>query len=237
MESGTDWVSCPTPKGNIFPSMLMMMMMNLEIRNYIHRSLLILVLIHGEVTSAAPAMTTEVLNLIQDRLSMSWLDAVRRLDKLGTGGLLQLQLESRFLRHSLRGHRTQVSENHYRLVEEVLQDIGTAVSMNPEDKERWLKAKFDVCVKDSFAQLLCFTGDDNKMMAAAAAATAGDSKSSITKKSFATTATVGKSPSILATSSPSLKSSAASSSVTPISVGSSVAITNGAAKPIINGVI
>lgn len=143
LESGMDWLGAPLPKA---------------VRNYVHRSLLILVLIHSEVTLAAPAMTKQVLDLIQDRLSMSWLDAIRRLDKLGPGGYFQLLLESRFLKHSLRGHCTILSDNHYELVESVLRDM--PVGSLPNNTEAWIKTRFDACVAVSFAQLLCFAGEN-----------------------------------------------------------------------------
>ncbi|KAI9595165.1 exocyst complex component Sec5-domain-containing protein [Syncephalis fuscata] len=92
-----------------------------EIRPFIRRVLLAIVLMHAEVHALAPVLERRTLTTVQDQLALEWLADHRELDHVGLSGFVQSMLETYFIQKTLGLYCSEVAENQYRLVQTTLE--------------------------------------------------------------------------------------------------------------------
>ncbi|RKP26972.1 exocyst complex component Sec5-domain-containing protein, partial [Syncephalis pseudoplumigaleata] len=103
---GYDWVS-PQPMDDIRP--------------FVRRILLSIVLMHAEVHALAPVLERRTLTAVQDQLALAWLTSHRELDRVGLSGFVQSMLETYFIQKTLSTYCSELAENQYRMVQTALE--------------------------------------------------------------------------------------------------------------------
>lgn len=87
---------------------------------YIYEALLSLVLVHSQVSTTAPALTSEVLSFLLEQFSLQLLDAFRRRPRYSLEALMQATLDVEFVAQTL-GYYT--SERASELQSQIYQEL------------------------------------------------------------------------------------------------------------------
>jgi exocyst complex component 2 len=77
-----------------------------EAKSYVYEALLTLVLIHAQVSTTAPSLTSQVLSFLLEQLSKELLDALRLRSKYTLEALMQATLDVEFVAQTLSQYTT-----------------------------------------------------------------------------------------------------------------------------------
>lgn len=77
-----------------------------EARPYVYETLLCLVLVHTQVSTTAPSLTSQVLSYLLEQTSRELLEAFRSRDRYTLGGLMQATLDVEFVAQTLSQYTT-----------------------------------------------------------------------------------------------------------------------------------
>ncbi|KAB8337057.1 hypothetical protein FH972_021361 [Carpinus fangiana] len=78
-----------------------------DARAYVYDDLLILVLVHTEVSQTAPSLTGQILSFLLEQLSQAQIDAFQQRSNYTLGALMQATLDVEFLAQTLDNYTTQ----------------------------------------------------------------------------------------------------------------------------------
>lgn len=78
-----------------------------DARTYVYDVLLMLVIIHTEVSKTAPSLTGQVLSFLLEQLSQAQLEAFKQRSNYSLGALMQATLDVEFLAQTLDSYTTQ----------------------------------------------------------------------------------------------------------------------------------
>ena len=91
-----------------------------EARPYVYETLLCLVLVHSQVSTTAPSLTSQVLSYLLEQTSRELLEAFRSRERYTLGGLMQATLDVEFVAQTLSQYTTDKASQ---LQSEIYQEL------------------------------------------------------------------------------------------------------------------
>ncbi|KAG6861289.1 hypothetical protein C0995_001843 [Termitomyces sp. Mi166 len=133
LDSTMDWYETPQPTGqpvihSIYPFFLDAV---LEIRPYMYETLMYLVVIHAQVTSAAEPLLDRTLSTVVIALAEEALHCFRQVKRFGMGGMLRATLEIEFMHQTLGRY---VTPSAAKTLSDLYNKISQAYSRRPGDE-------------------------------------------------------------------------------------------------------
>jgi exocyst complex component 2 len=80
-----------------------------EVRPYIYQALLLLVLVHTQISTTSPSLTPQILSYLLEQLSRELLDAFRQRPKYSLAALMQATLDVEFVAQTLSQYTTDLA--------------------------------------------------------------------------------------------------------------------------------
>ncbi|KAJ3090326.1 hypothetical protein HK102_004105 [Quaeritorhiza haematococci] len=106
LASGLDWNDLRKPQ---------------EVRPYCHEILLLLVMVHAQVSDVSKPLVRRVVGELLHHLAIELLAAFRRVDRFSTGGYLQATLEVDYLQQTLSSYETPPTTTIFKLILDTLE--------------------------------------------------------------------------------------------------------------------
>jgi exocyst complex component 2 len=101
-----------------------------EVRPYVYEALLSLVLVHTQVSTTAPTLTTPVLSFLLEQTSRELLEAFKQRPKYNLGALMQATLDVEFVAQSLSQYTSEragsLQSEIYALLDNRTDDVARA---------------------------------------------------------------------------------------------------------------
>ncbi|RKP07761.1 exocyst complex component Sec5-domain-containing protein [Thamnocephalis sphaerospora] len=147
-----------------------------DLRPFVRRFLLSVVLVHAEVHALAPVLERRTLTALQDYIAQSWLAAHSELDRVGLGGFVQSMFEMYFVQKTLSVYCSDLADDHYRQTQAALERAfrrftspeqtpeasGLEVTGDPADRKllrpamEKMQERLTACRRASAAEFACF---------------------------------------------------------------------------------
>lgn len=100
-----------------------------HISNYVHESLLVLVIVHSKVSEVSDSLVDRIIGVLHEHIIKTILSCLREVEVVEMGGLLQMTADVEFLNYIMKHYQTNESRNSIKHIYTTLKGASTDTSI------------------------------------------------------------------------------------------------------------